>query len=64
MITSYYSLTDAVSGANSGLVGGVIVTKRGLLKHKKDGDGVLYPAVDGINNEFTVLFSIMDENKR
>uniref|UniRef100_A0A3B3WHJ6 ferroxidase n=1 Tax=Poecilia mexicana TaxID=48701 RepID=A0A3B3WHJ6_9TELE len=46
----YYSATDPVKDTNSGLVGPLLVCKRGALGEK------------GIQVEFFLLFSVMDEN--
>uniref|UniRef100_A0A087YJH5 ferroxidase n=1 Tax=Poecilia formosa TaxID=48698 RepID=A0A087YJH5_POEFO len=50
----YYSATDPVKDTNSGLVGPLLVCKRGALGEK----GIQ----KGIDKEFFLLFSVMDEN--
>ncbi|KAM4546532.1 ferroxidase HEPHL1 [Fundulus diaphanus] len=50
----YYSATDPVMDTNSGLVGPLLVCKRGAL-----GENGIQKGVD---KEFFLLFSVMDEN--
>lgn len=50
----YYSATDAVKDTNSGLVGPLLVCKKGTL-----GENGMQK---GVNKEFFLLFSVMDEN--
>ncbi|XP_068571995.1 ferroxidase HEPHL1 [Cebidichthys violaceus] len=50
----YYSATDPASDTNSGLVGPLLVCKKGTLGENG--------AQKGINKEFFLLFSVMDEN--
>ncbi|XP_043995686.1 ferroxidase HEPHL1 [Gambusia affinis] len=50
----YYSATDPVKDTNSGLVGPLLVCKRGALG--KNG------IQKGVDKEFFLLFSVMDEN--
>lgn len=50
----YYSATDPVMDTNSGLVGPLLVCKRGALGN----NGIQ----QGVDKEFFLLFSVMDEN--
>ncbi|KAM9348630.1 ferroxidase HEPHL1 [Symphorus nematophorus] len=50
----YYSATDSVMDTNSGLVGPLLVCKKGALG--KNG------TQKGVDKEFFLLFSVMDEN--
>uniref|UniRef100_A0A665XD06 ferroxidase n=1 Tax=Echeneis naucrates TaxID=173247 RepID=A0A665XD06_ECHNA len=50
----YYSATDPVMDTNSGLVGPLLVCKKGTLRD----DGTQ----KGVDKEFFLLFSVMDEN--
>uniref|UniRef100_A0A3Q2PTM2 ferroxidase n=1 Tax=Fundulus heteroclitus TaxID=8078 RepID=A0A3Q2PTM2_FUNHE len=49
----YYSATDPVMDTNSGLVGPLLVCKRGALGEN---------GIQGVDKEFFLLFSVMDEN--
>ncbi|KAK2879654.1 ferroxidase HEPHL1 isoform X1 [Channa argus] len=49
----YYSATDPVRDTNSGLVGPLLVCRRGTLGKKGNQD---------VDKEFFLLFSVMDEN--
>jgi FtsP/CotA-like multicopper oxidase with cupredoxin domain len=51
----YHSHGNEVMDTNSGLVGPIIISRRGALQ----ADGKL----KGIDREFVVLFSVLDENK-
>ncbi|XP_029957075.1 hephaestin-like protein 1 [Salarias fasciatus] len=50
----YYSATDPIKDTNSGLVGPLLVCKKGALSVKGTQKGV--------DKEFFLLFSVMDEN--
>uniref|UniRef100_A0A8C2XND3 ferroxidase n=1 Tax=Cyclopterus lumpus TaxID=8103 RepID=A0A8C2XND3_CYCLU len=50
----YYSATDPASDTNSGLVGPLLVCKKGTLGENG--------AQKGLDREFFLLFSVMDEN--
>lgn len=51
----YHSHVDEVADTNAGLIGAIIISRKGFLQN----NGKL----KGIDREFVVLFSVMDENK-
>ena len=55
IIWLYHSHVDEVADTNTGLIGPIIISRKGTLQ--KDGK------LKGIDREFVVLFSVLDENK-
>ena len=55
IIWLYHSHVDEVADTNTGLIGPIIISRKGTLQ--KNGK------LKGIDREFVVLFSVLDENK-
>lgn len=55
ILWAYHSHTDEVADTNSGLIGPIIITRKGMAK--PDG------SPKDVDREFVTLFSVFDENK-